>query len=51
MAPYKALYGSKYQTFMCWKEVGDMKLIGFELVQLTPDKVRIINNRMKSSIR
>jgi len=51
MAPYKVLYGPKYQILVCWEEVGDMKLIGLELVQLTSKKVRFINDKMKSNIR
>lgn len=27
MAPYKALYGRRCQTSVCWEEVGDRKLI------------------------
>jgi len=28
IAPYKALYGGKYRTLVCWEKVGDRKLIG-----------------------
>jgi len=31
MALYKALYGRKCQTLVCWEEVGDKKLLGFKL--------------------
>jgi hypothetical protein len=40
MAPYEALYGRKCRTPICWEEVGEMKLLGPEMVQLTIDKVR-----------
>jgi hypothetical protein len=30
-----------------WEEVGDKKLYGVELVQITTKKVRIIKDRMK----
>jgi hypothetical protein len=28
MAPYKALYGRKCRTLLCWEEVGNKKIIG-----------------------
>jgi hypothetical protein len=33
MAPYKALYGRKCRTLLCWEEVGNKKIIGAELVK------------------
>jgi hypothetical protein len=47
MAPFEALYGKKCRTPLCWEEVGDKKLYGAELVQITTEKVRIIKDRMK----
>jgi len=35
MAPYEALHGRKCRTLICWEEVGKMKLLGPEMVQLT----------------
>jgi len=32
---------------LCWEEVGDIKLYGAELVQITTEKVRVIKDRMK----
>jgi hypothetical protein len=49
MAPYKALYGRKCHTPICWDEVGERKLLGPEMVQLTTDKVRVIRKRMKEA--
>ena len=49
MAPYKALYGRKCRTLICWEEVGEMKLLGPKMVQLTIDKVRVIKKRMKEA--
>jgi hypothetical protein len=43
MAPYEALYERKCHTPICWEEVGERKLLGPEMVQLTTDKVRVIN--------
>ncbi|KAL5745716.1 hypothetical protein ACOSP7_026862 [Xanthoceras sorbifolium] len=46
-APYEALYGRKCQTPICWDEVGERKLVGPEIVQITSKKVRIIRDRLK----
>jgi len=47
MAPFEALYGRKCRTPLCWEEVGDRKLYGAELIQITTEKVRIIKDQMK----
>jgi hypothetical protein len=47
MAPYKAFYGRRYKTSVCWEEVGDKKLYGAKLIHVTFEKVRIIKDRMK----
>ena len=39
MAPFEALYGRKCCTLVCWDEVGERRLIGPELVQITLDKI------------
>ena len=39
MAPYEALYGRKCRTPVCWDEVGERKLVGPEIVQVTCDKI------------
>jgi hypothetical protein len=49
MAPYKALYGRKCKTPLCWEEIKDMKLYGAELVQFTTEKVRTIKDRIKAA--
>jgi hypothetical protein len=49
MALYEALYGRKCRTPICWEEVGERKLLGPEMVQLTTDKVRVIKKRMKEA--
>ena len=41
MAPYTVLYGRKCRSPLCW-EIGERKLIGPELVQITSEKVLII---------
>ena len=47
MAPYEALYGRKCRTPICWDEVGERKLIGSEIVQVTCDKIKVIRDRLK----
>ena len=47
MAPYEALYGRKCRTPLCWDEVGERKLLGPKIVQVTTDNVEVIRNRLK----
>lgn len=47
MASYEALYGRHYRITVCWDEVGERKLIGHELVQITCGNVRIIREKLK----
>ena len=49
MAPFEALYGRKCRTLVCWDEVGEGRLIGPELVQITLDKIQIIRDRLKTA--
>ena len=46
MAPYEALYGRKCRSPLCW-EVGERQLTGPELVQITSEKVPIIQQRLR----
>ena len=47
MAPYEALYGRKCRTPVCWDEVGERKLAGPGIVQVTCDKIKVIRDRLK----
>ena len=47
MAPYKALYGRKCRTPLCWTEMSEKKVIGPDLIQETEEKVKTISERMK----
>jgi len=49
MTSYKALYGKRCWTPVCWEEVGDTKEIGLELVQVTTEKIKTIKDRMKAA--
>ena len=48
MAPYKALYGRRYRTLLCWQEIDEALTIGQELIQATADKIKEIQERMKA---
>ena len=47
MAPYKALYGRKCRTPLCWDEVGERKLKNIELIEAPSEKIKIIRDRLK----
>ena len=49
MAPYEALYGRKCRTPVCWSEVGERKLLGPEIVQMTADQIKVIQERLRSA--
>ena len=48
MAPYEALYGRKCRSPLCW-EIGERQLTGPKLVQITSEKVPIIQQRLKTA--
>ena len=39
MAPYEALYGRKCRLPVCWDEVGESRLVGPEIIQITFEKI------------
>ncbi|GKA75493.1 putative reverse transcriptase domain-containing protein [Tanacetum coccineum] len=45
-APFKALYGRKCRSPICWSEVGDSQLTGPELIRETTEKIVQIKNRL-----
>ena len=47
MAPYKALYGRKCRTPLCWMELSEKKVIGLDLIQETEEKVKMIREKLK----
>ena len=49
MAPFEALYGRKCKTPVCWDEVGERRLLGPEIVQLTLDKVKVVHDNLKTA--
>ena len=49
MAPFKALYGRRCRTPICWEKVGERKLLGPELVQLTTENIQIVRANLKAT--
>ncbi|KAL0536903.1 hypothetical protein IC582_025866 [Cucumis melo] len=47
MAPYEALYGRPYKTPVCWNEVGERKLVGPDLVQITINNIKLIKENLR----
>ena len=50
MAPYKALYGRKCRTPLCWTELSEKKVIGPDLIREIEEKVKMIRERLKVAI-
>ncbi|GMI70936.1 hypothetical protein HRI_000762900 [Hibiscus trionum] len=48
MAPYKALYGRRCRTLLCWSELGEGKMLGPDLLRETEERVTLIQDRLKS---
>nr|GEX77796.1 putative reverse transcriptase domain-containing protein [Tanacetum cinerariifolium] len=48
VAPYKALYGRKCRSPMCWAEVGEAQLTGPERIQETTKKIILIKQRIQA---
>ncbi|GKC13313.1 putative reverse transcriptase domain, ribonuclease H-like domain, aspartic peptidase domain protein [Tanacetum coccineum] len=45
--PFKVLYGRKCRSPVCWAEVGDVQLIGPEIIHETTKKIVQIQQRLK----
>ncbi|GJV55002.1 putative reverse transcriptase domain-containing protein [Tanacetum coccineum] len=50
VVPFEALYGRKCRSPICWAEVGQVQLIGLEMVQETTEKVIQIKQRMQAAL-
>ena len=47
MTSYEALYGRKCKTLICWDEVGEQKLNNVKVIEVTFEKIRVIQERLK----
>nr|GEX64601.1 putative reverse transcriptase domain-containing protein [Tanacetum cinerariifolium] len=48
-SPFKALYGRKCRSPVCWAEVGDAQLTGLELIHETTEKIVQIKQRIQAA--
>ncbi|GKB29647.1 reverse transcriptase domain-containing protein [Tanacetum coccineum] len=48
-APFKALYGRKYRSPVSWAEVGDVQLIGPEIIHETTKKIVQIRQHLQAA--
>ncbi|XP_015948795.1 uncharacterized protein LOC107473716 [Arachis duranensis] len=46
MAPYKALYGKKCQSPLCWYKTGERSLLGPEMIAETTEQIKKIHSGM-----
>jgi len=51
MTPFEALYGRKCRTPLCWFQGGESMLIRLVLIQQTNEKVKKIQERLKTALR
>ena len=49
MAPFKALYGRKCRTLLCWNHLDDILIVGSEMIQEMVDKVKVIKQNIKAA--
>jgi hypothetical protein len=48
MAPYKALYGRRCISPLCWETLGERSLVGTDWIQRTAEKVREMRQNITS---
>lgn len=48
MTPLEALYYRRYRTPLCWYEYGESVVLGHKVVQQTIEKVKMIQEKMKT---
>ncbi|PKA54033.1 hypothetical protein AXF42_Ash016198 [Apostasia shenzhenica] len=46
MVPYEALYGRKYRLPLYWDEVGERRMLGPKIIEITLQKIKIIRERL-----
>ena len=49
MVTFEGLYGRTCRSLICWDDIGERKLLGHKLVQLTVEKVTLIKERLKAA--
>nr|GFA68064.1 putative reverse transcriptase domain-containing protein [Tanacetum cinerariifolium] len=48
-APFESLYGQKCRSPVCWTKVGEVQILGPELIQETTEKIIQIKQRMQAA--
>ncbi|GJS82496.1 putative reverse transcriptase domain-containing protein [Tanacetum coccineum] len=48
-APFEVLYGRKCRSPVCWAEVGDVQLMGSEIIHETTEKIVQIQQRLQAA--
>ena len=46
MAPYEALYERSCRSPICWTEIGEISIIGLDLIKDTYERVGLIRHRL-----
>ena len=46
MGPYEALYGKPCQSPICWTEVGERSIVGWDLIKDTFEKMGLIQKHL-----
>ena len=49
MASFKALYGQKCRSPICWTEVGERKLLGPKIVQQITNAIKVVQRRLQTA--
>ncbi|XP_021722406.1 uncharacterized protein LOC110689883 [Chenopodium quinoa] len=49
MAPFKALYGRKCRSPLCWSDISDTIILGPQLIEETTKKVREIQAKIQAA--
>ncbi|XP_077242576.1 uncharacterized protein LOC143883098 [Tasmannia lanceolata] len=49
MAPFKALYGRRCRSSICWDDVGERRLLGQDFVQQAVDKIHLIREHLRTA--
>ena len=49
MALFEALYGRRCRTPLCWVETGENLILGPEIIQQTTEKVKLIQEKMRTA--
>ena len=49
MASYEVLYKRKCRSPVCWTEVRERQFLGLEIVQMTTDKIKVIQQRLQTT--